>query len=519
MSRSALPPRIYPELVTPRLSGRVPAYEPANEPYPQTPEQQDIYRNTRDQTELALWADPGLGKTRMTLDKAAYLWTEGKIRALTLLVPLKAVEVWPYQMDLWWSGRVPFEIGHYDGASMTKKQAQHLRDLFLTPWAPQSWHLRVMVFHHESFASVKAVESFKIWTKRWAGQSMLNIDESHHYKAPSAKRTKLLMKEGQAYKYRQVMSGTPMNEYMDLYSQYKVLDKKNETPWTGAKTATEYRAMYCTLRKMDRFDIIVGYRNVDLLMNRTRPVTVTLREQDCAKLPDVRSIDIMVPLSKEQKRIYTDLRDLFIAELDDGLLVTEQMAMLRIRRLQEVLSGFVRTEETETEKIQVRHIADCPRYTQAVEEFKERNVKTIIWCMFQPEILRLEETFKKEGIGTTLFWGGNVKDRMGLLRAFQANKEIDTLIMTAAAGGEALTILEPRHSIWFSHPWSYLKTHQANKRNHRIGQKFETVRTRLIAKGTVDSRILSMQDKRSDMSNILRTRGGTNVLRDLLASF
>lgn len=497
--------------VSPRLIYNLPEYQAPTEMFP---EQADIYMKTRDWPQLALWADPGLGKTKMMLDQAGYLYMEGKIRALTLIVPLKAVDVWPYQMEIHWKNVIPRTLGHYNGASMPLKQKEALRKLYTNPWTASDCALRVMIFHHESLSTPKGKEAFLAWTKRWGRQSMMVLDESHHYKTPSSVRTKLLMKVGPDYGVRRVMSGTPMNEYIDLYSQYKILDRVGLPPWTGAKTATEFRSMYAVLRKMDRFDIIVGYRNIDALMERTRPVTITLKEGDCAALPEVRCLDAYVSLTPEQKKIYEQLRDTFLAELDDGLVVTEAMAMLRVRRLQEVLSGFVRYEENDEAHVQ---FIPSNRPQACLEEFRERNVKTIIWCGFQPEVPVLQQVFREAKIDTYLFYGGNIKDRKEQLRAFQASTKIDALIMTAATGGEALTILEPRHTIWYTHPWSHLKVHQANKRNHRIGQKFETVRTRLIAKGTVDVRIIRKQDERLDMSNVLRERGGVRVLRDLLA--
>merc|ERR1719267_536220 len=89
-----------------------------------------------------------------------------------------------------------------------------------------------------------------------------------------------------------------------------------------------------------------------------------------------------------------------------------------------------------------------------------------------------------------------MSERRAVLRAFKSDDEVKVIIMSLKAGGEGLNLQEASHVFVLEPWWNPAVESQAVQRAHRIGQKREVVAVRYITEGTIEERMLELQEKK-----------------------
>jgi len=117
---------------------------------------------------------------------------------------------------------------------------------------------------------------------------------------------------------------------------------------------------------------------------------------------------------------------------------------------------------------------------------------------------------------------GTTKDRGAVTQQFQAEGGPTVLLMSLKAGGTGLTLTAADHVFLVDPWWNPAVEDQAADRAHRIGQDKPVFVYRLVAQGTVEERILKLQEtKRALFEAALEGGAGAAALsrEDLLALF
>ncbi|MGL5477435.1 MAG: DEAD/DEAH box helicase, partial [Clostridium sp.] len=117
----------------------------------------------------------------------------------------------------------------------------------------------------------------------------------------------------------------------------------------------------------------------------------------------------------------------------------------------------------------------------------------------------IEEKLKEENI-TYLYIDGSTpsKDRMKRVEEFNNNKDITVFLISLKAGGVGLNLTSANTVIHFDPWWNPATEDQATDRAHRIGQKNVVRVIKLIAKDTIEEKIVLMQeDKRELIDNLM----------------
>ena len=112
---------------------------------------------------------------------------------------------------------------------------------------------------------------------------------------------------------------------------------------------------------------------------------------------------------------------------------------------------------------------------------------------------------KLNNIGISSYYiDGSVssKKRMELVDKFN-NDDTDVFIITLKAGGTGLNLTSATVVIHLDLWWNPQVENQATDRAHRIGQKNKVEVIRLITKGTIEERILELQNKKRKLANML----------------
>ncbi|XP_065853225.1 TATA-binding protein-associated factor BTAF1 [Euphorbia lathyris] len=115
--------------------------------------------------------------------------------------------------------------------------------------------------------------------------------------------------------------------------------------------------------------------------------------------------------------------------------------------------------------------------------------------------------------------------RFDIVKAFNSDPTIDALLLTTHVGGLGLNLTSADTLVFMEHDWNPMRDHQAMDRAHRLGQKKVVNVHRLIMRGTLEEKVMSLQKFKVSVANAvinadnasLKTMN-TDQLLDLFAS-
>jgi SNF2 family DNA or RNA helicase len=198
-------------------------------------------------------------------------------------------------------------------------------------------------------------------------------------------------------------------------------------------------------------------------------------------------------------KLYNELVKDSFTELN-GQEVTAANILTRLLRLSQLTGGFIGDDEGGTpqniSKSKLNALSDI------LEEAAQEGKKLVIIARFTAEIKAICKLLEKQGIGYSLVMGG-VKDRSEQVSRFQNDPAVSVFVGQIAVAGVGLTLIAASTLIFFSLDFSMSNFEQAKARIHRVGQAFPCTYIYLIAKGTVDERILASLRDKSDLAKLL----------------
>ena len=137
-----------------------------------------------------------------------------------------------------------------------------------------------------------------------------------------------------------------------------------------------------------------------------------------------------------------------------------------------------------------------------VDSMLAENKKLVIMARFVPEMNDIQEMLEKKGIGYAAVRGG-VKDRAEEIRRFQEDDDCMVFIGQIAAAGLGITLTAASTMVFYSMDYSMSNFEQAKARIHRVSQKNDCLYIYLIAKGTVDRKVLKSLRSKVDLAKLL----------------
>jgi SNF2 family DNA or RNA helicase len=117
----------------------------------------------------------------------------------------------------------------------------------------------------------------------------------------------------------------------------------------------------------------------------------------------------------------------------------------------------------------------------------------------------IKEALDAEKISYT-YLDGSTKDRQELVDKFNDDESVTVFLISLKAGGTGLNLTGADTVIHFDPWWNPAVEDQATDRAHRIGQTKVVTVYRLIARDTVEEKILQLSDKKRELvANVLST--------------
>ena len=452
--------------------------------------QKDSLKCGWDRTEFGYFMEMGTGKSKVLIDNMGMLFLAGKINFALVIAPKGVYRNWvAKEIPEHMSDDVPHRVIRWVSGP-NKKQKEEMRSV-----QDNFAGLTIFVMNVEAFSSLKGQKAGE-WMARALGDcGMIAIDESTTIKNHKAKRTKSLMKIAAQFKYRRLLTGSPVTKSpMDIYSQTEflrpgLLGYESYYAFQGRYAVTQRRAM-----GSQSFQQIVGFKNLDELTVNIDRYSFRVLKKDCLDLPEKIYTVRYVTLTDEQAKMYSLLQEQAMLLFEDGEMVSAPAVITQMLRIQQVMSGHLKTDDGEMKYFPSRRMDALEEITQ------EHDGKAIIWSRFRYDIIQITEMLNKkygQGCAAAYFGDTSDEDRAAAVLNFQnPSHPLRFFVGNPATAGYGLTLTEANLVVYYANDFNLETRIQSEDRAHRIGQKNNVTYVDLISEGTLDEKIVeSLRNK------------------------
>jgi superfamily II DNA or RNA helicase len=134
-------------------------------------------------------------------------------------------------------------------------------------------------------------------------------------------------------------------------------------------------------------------------------------------------------------------------------------------------------------------------FEELIEEIVSSDRKVLVFSQFTQMLDILQEVLRKKGV-EHLYLSGKTKNRKELVQAFNEDATKKVFLISLKAGGTGLNLTSADNVIIFDPWWNPSVENQAVDRAHRMGQTKSVNVYRLMTKGTIEEKILKLQEKK-----------------------
>jgi len=454
--------------------------------------QLDALQDSWDKENFAYFMEMGTGKSKVLLDNAAMLYDKGKINGLLIIAP-KGV------YKNWYDSEIPTHLPNHIFKKMvlwktsdkSKKQQLLLNTLFET-----GSEFHILLMNVEAFSKGDGAAFAAKFLS--CHNTMIAIDESTTIKTPTSNRTKNILALRKHAKYRRILTGSPVTKSpLDLFSQCEFLD-----PWLlGHTSYWTFKSRYAVTRKIQvqgrQVEIVVGYRNLGELSEKIQPFSKRVLKDDCLDLPKKTFMKHVVEMTKEQKKVYKQMKEEAIAYLD-GKVLSSATVMTQLMRLHQITCGHFTPDDGEIKDL------PCNRMTELMDILENVHGKAVIWSHYTHDVRRIIEEIKRVyGDDSVVdYFGQTTSDeRSKNIKKFQNDEKCRFFVGTTHTGGYGITLTAASTMIYFSNGYDLEKRQQSEARIDRIGQEKPMTYIDIISEDTVDDRIVKALRSKINIAN------------------
>ena len=425
----------------------------------------------------ALLMEMGTGKSLTAIAITGALAQAGRIRRVLVVAPLSILGVWEEEFQ-------KFAAYPYSLAILTGNSAKKLDTLrHMTGTA-----LQVVVVNYESaWRMEKALAAWR--------PDLIIADEGHKIKTHNIAASKAMHRLGAAARYRLLLTGTLItNKAIDVFSPFKFL---NPSIFGGS---------FYVFR--NRYFNMVGYGNHTPVLKQSMEAELTEKihsisyratKAECLDLPETTDVIRQVELEPAALQIYRSLVKESYAELASGE-VTATNILTRLLRLSQLTGGFIGNDETAA--VEQVSCAKLSVLEDILDGAAAEGQKLVIIARFIPEIHTICKLLEKRGLRYACITG-EVKDRDEQVSQFQNDPAVSVFVGQIATAGLGITLTAASTMVFYSLDYSMSNFEQAKARIHRVGQHSPCTYLYLVARGTVDEKVLEALKNKADLARTL----------------
>ena len=292
-------------------------------------------------------------------------------------------------------------------------------------------------------------------------------------------------------RHRLAMSGTPIENHLgELWSIFEFLNPGM------LGTATVFKKNAGGASGQDE-----GARQ--LLAKALRPFILRRTKKEVVKdLPDKVELTLSCDLEPAQRKIYEDLRTHYRSALlrtdaktVAGSKIEVLEALLRLRQAA-CHPGLLDPARIDDPSAKLDML--LPQLAEVVEE----GHKVLVFSQFTSFLAIVKKKLDAEGLKYE-YLDGQTRDRQERVENFQNNPDISIFLISLKAGGLGLNLTAAEYVYLLDPWWNPAVEAQAIDRSHRIGQTRNVFAYRLIARDTVEQKILDLQQKKRDLADAI----------------
>jgi SNF2 family DNA or RNA helicase len=445
-----------------------------------------------DRDAYAFFMEMGAGKSKVLIDTISNLYLQGEIDFALIIAPKGVYRNWTNkEIPEHFPEDVPHRVIRWV-ANPNKAEQAELRGI-----NKRFDGLTIFVMNVEAFSTIKGKGAGEWLAKNLGPRGLIGIDESTTIKNHKAKRTKALMKIGSGFKYRRILTGSPITkEPMDIYSQAAFLG-----PWLlGYNSFYSFQGRYAITQRRTMgahsFQQVVGYQNLEELTRKIDSFSYRVLKEDCLDLPPKTYTARYITLTKEQRQMYDQLRQEGFLLLEEGDTVSTPQVITLMLRLQQVMSGHLMTDDGELMTF------PSGRMDALLEIAAETSGKMIIFSRFRHDIKQIEQALNKEygeGAAVTYFGDTSVEARELAVKNFQDPVAKTRFFISNKTGAYGITLTAASTVVYYANDFDLETRIQSEDRAHRIGQVNPVTYIDLVAEGTIDEKIVENLRNKIDM--------------------
>ena len=227
------------------------------------------------------------------------------------------------------------------------------------------------------------------------------------------------------------------------------------------------------------------------LRERIKPFVLRrLKKEVAPELPPRTDVVLHVELDEQERNLYDAIRAatqrevLKLLESGGGVMAALE-ALLRLRQAS-CHTGLLPGQSAETS-------SKVSRLLTALEDAASDGHKALVFSQWTSLLDLIEPHLEKAGIAFTRL-DGSTRDRQAVVAEFQDPDGPPVMLISLKAGGTGLNLTAADHVFLVDPWWNPAVEDQAADRTHRIGQDKPVLVYRLVARDTVEERILVLQE-------------------------
>jgi hypothetical protein len=318
-------------------------------------------------------------------------------------------------------------------------------------------------------------------------------------KSLSAKACRLIRAD-----HRLALSGTPVENHLgDLWSIFEFLNPG----MLGRSTA---------LRRFARAD---GDEQgaLDALRRGLAPFILRrTKEQVLKELPQKTEQTLHVELLPPDRKRYNELRDHYRASLlkrvsDDGMNAARMHVLEALLRLRQAAChpGLI------DKKLANKPSAKLEALLEQITETAAEGHKALVFSQFTSLLSIVRQRLDAQGLEYE-YLDGRTRNRQQPVERFQTDPTCPLFLISLKAGGSGLNLTAADYVFLLDPWWNPAVEAQAIDRAHRIGQQRPVFAYRLVARDTVEEKIIELQQQKRDLADAI-INGDKSILRSLTA--
>lgn len=386
----------------------------------------------------ALWAEPRSGKTAVALRWLQHV----QPKVAVVVAPKVAESVWRAEAAKW------LQVTYRFYPLTAGNQYPDTRDFH---------GITLLFVNYEQFGKspYKRLQPFLKQMSRWCGgEGAMLLDESHMIKTPSAITGRNIRKLAKQWKYRLIMTGTPVtnpSQVDAIYGQWTFLDPSIRDRWA---TASDFRNYFGEWTTYKGFPELVRPIHQYELNAYLQPNVVTMTGSG-AKLRTVRY------RYKAPEQVMDTCKEILKEGLVpvDGHMVLGLNPLTRLLRMRTLIAGWYKDEDGNEHTY---HPAAKARLAALRRLLRRTKGKVIVACTHLYELDLVGGLLDSEGIKYYKI-SGSTKDKNRTIESFQLGSG-KVLLVQPRTVSMAVDISVANDLIWYSSDFNYVTYKQASDR-------------------------------------------------------